>query len=154
MLASSLADKTSHPHTGKHRIDQFERLVDLFTDLGAGQYNLSTDEDQKNNLRLHHAVDKTREQLRLVRAEVVVAASQALQTNGELDVTGTDDVLDLEIRELRVEAELLNDTSILPRCQLRVILRFRTGNDHLTRGEDQRGGLRLTDTHDHGRETL
>ena len=140
--------------TRQHRIDQLERLVNLLTDLGAGQDNLATDEDKKHDLRFHHTVDETREQFRFVRTEVVMATSQALQTNGELDVAGTDDVLDFEIRELGIEAELLNDTRILPGRQLGVVLRLGTRDDHLARSEDQRGGLGFPDTHDHGRETL
>lgn len=141
-------------HTLKHGVDHFERLVDLLTDLGTGEDNLAADEDKKHDLGLDHAVDKTREQLRLVRAEVVMARGQAFQTDGELDVTGTDYVLDLEVRELGVEAELLDDTRILAAGKLRVILRLGTGDDHLARGKDQGGRLGLADTHDNSGETL
>jgi len=140
--------------TRKHRIDQLERLIDLFTDLGASQDYLSADEDQEDNLGLHHAVDETREQLWLIGTEVVVAAGQTLQTDRELDVARADDVLDLEIRELGIEAELLDDTRVLPRRQFRVILGFRTSDNHLAGREDQRSGLRLADTHDHRSKTL
>lgn len=140
--------------TRKHRVDQLESLVDLFTDLGAGQDNLATDEDQKHNLGLHHTVDETREQLRFIGTEVMMATSQTFQANGELDVTGADNVLDLKIRELGIESELLDDTRVLPGCQFRVILRLSTSDNHLARGKDQSGGLGLTNTHDHGRETL
>ena len=44
--------------------------------------------------------------LRLVTAELTVRISQSLQANGELDIAATDDVLDLELRELCVEAGL------------------------------------------------
>jgi len=57
----------------KHRVDHFECLVDLFADLGTSQDNLATNKDQEHNLRLDHSINKTREQLRLVRAEVVMA---------------------------------------------------------------------------------
>lgn len=123
-------------HTRKHRIDQFEGLVDLFTDLGTSQDNLATDEDQQNDLRLHHTVDETGEQFRFVRTEIVVATSQTLQTDGELDVARTDDVLDFEVCELGVETKLLDNTRVLPRCQFGVILRFGTSDYHLSRGED------------------
>jgi hypothetical protein len=88
----------------EHRVDQLEGVVDLVSDFGASQDNLAANEDQKHDLRLDHAVDEAREQLRLVRAEVVVARSQTLQADGELDVTRTDNVLDLKVRELGVEA--------------------------------------------------
>jgi len=45
----------------------------------------------------HHAVDQTREELRLVRAEHMVATGQALKADWELDIAGADDVLDLEV---------------------------------------------------------
>jgi hypothetical protein len=138
----------------KHRVDHLECLVDLFTDLGTCQDNLATDEDQQDDLGLHHTVDETGEQFGFVRTEIVVATSQTLQTNGELDVTRADDVLDLEIRELGVETKLLDNPCVLPRRQLRVIFRFGTGDDHLSRRENQRSGLRLSNTHDHGSETL
>ena len=92
--------------------------------------------------------------LRFVRAELSVAVRQTLETDGELDVTRADDVLDLELRELGVEAELLHDTRVLARRQTRVIFRLCTGDDHLARSEDECGGFGITNTHDHGRETL
>jgi len=57
----------------KHRVDHFEGLVNLLSNLGASQDNLAADEDQEHNLGLDHTIDETREQLRLVRAEVVMA---------------------------------------------------------------------------------
>jgi len=100
-------------HTLKHRVDHPKGLVDLLSDFRTGQDDLATDEYQEDDLRFDHPIDQAREQLGLVRAEVVVARRKTLQADGELDVTGADDVLDLEVRELRVEAELLNDASIL-----------------------------------------
>lgn len=141
-------------HTRKHRIDQFKGLIDLLTDLGTCQDNLATDKDQQNDLGLHHTVDETREQFRFVRTEIVVATGQALQTDGELDVARTDNVLDLEIRELGVETKLLDDTRVLPGRQLGVVLRLGTSDDHLSRSENQRSGFRFPNTHDHGSETL
>lgn len=83
-----------------------------------------------------------------------MTAGQSLKTNGELDVAAADDVLDFEVRELRVETELLDDTSILARGKFAVVLRLGTSHDHLARSEDERGGLGLSNTHDDGRETL
>jgi len=56
----------------KHRVDHFECLVNLFSNFRASQDDLARDEDEQNNLRLDHSVDETREQLRFVRAEVVM----------------------------------------------------------------------------------
>jgi len=97
----------------KHRVDHFKGLIDFFADFRTGQDNLTTNEDQEHNLGLDHSIDETREQLRFVGTEVVMARSKTLQADRELDVARTDDVLDLEVRELRVEAKLLNDARIL-----------------------------------------
>jgi len=45
----------------KHRVDHLESLIDFFTDFGTCQDDLAADEDQENDLRLHHSVDETRE---------------------------------------------------------------------------------------------
>ena len=78
-------------------VDELESLVDLFTNLRTSQDNLAADEDEQDDLGLHHAVDETREKLRLVGRESVMARRKTLQANGELDVAGANDVLDLEI---------------------------------------------------------
>ena len=158
---------------GQHRVDHLEGLVDLFADLGTSEDDLAGDENEKHlrdvsqmeedrdrftgdthDLGLHHSVDETGEELRLVRAEHVMASSKTFQTDGELDVAGADDVLDLEVGELCVEAELLDDTSVLARSELRIILGLGTSDDHLARGKDQSSGLGLADTHDDSGETL
>jgi hypothetical protein len=157
---------------GQDRVDHFEGLVDLFTDLGAGENDLARDEDEKHlgdvstsnkarsrwkgthDLGLHHSVDETGEQLRLVRAEHVMACGKTFQADRELDVAGADNVLDLEVGELGIEAELLDDTSVLAGSQLRVVFGLGTSDDHLARGEDQGGGLGLANTHDDSGETL
>jgi len=72
-------------------------LVDLLADLGTSQDDLAADEDEQDDLGLHHAVDETREELRLVGRESVMARGKTLQANGELDVAGADNVLDLEV---------------------------------------------------------
>jgi len=59
----------------------------------------------------------------------VVTRSKTLQTDGELDVAGTNNVLDLEVGELGVESELLDDTSVLARSELGIILRLGTSNN-------------------------
>jgi len=51
----------------QHGVDQLEGLIDLLADLGASQDDLAADEDEKNNLRLHHAVDEAGEELGFVR---------------------------------------------------------------------------------------
>lgn len=118
-------------HTLEDGVDHLESLIDLLTDLGTGEYDLTADEDQKHDLRLDHAVDQAGEQLRLVRAEVVMARSQSLEADGELDVAATHDVLDLEVGKLGIKTKLLNDTRILARSKLRVIFRFGTSYHHL-----------------------
>ena len=49
----------------------------------------------------------------LITAELSVAVRKPLQTNGELDVATADNFLDLVSRKLGVEAESLNDTSVV-----------------------------------------
>jgi len=68
-------------------VDRFEGLIDLFTDLRAGNNNFSTDEDQQNDLWFDHSIDKAREEFRFIRAERMMLGSKTLQSNGELDVT-------------------------------------------------------------------
>ena len=104
--------------TRKHRIDHLECLIDLLSHLGTSQDNLAAHEDQEYDLGLDHTIDQTREQLWLVRAKVVMTAGKTFETDRKLDIAGADDVLDLEIRELGVEAKLLDDTSIFARGKL------------------------------------
>lgn len=139
--------------------------------LSTRQHDLARDEDKEHNLRLDHTVDQAREELQtmsattdatqhrptylgLIRAELSVRVRKSLQTNGELNVTGAHDVLNLELGELGVEAKLLDDTRILARRQPRVVFRLRTRDDHLARREDERGGLGVADTHDDRGKTL
>lgn len=138
----------------QHRVDHFKGLINFFSDLCACKDNLARDENEQDNLGLHHTVDETGEKLRLVGAEVVMARSQTLKTDGELDVARPDNVLDLKVRELGVETELLNDTGVLARRELGVVLRLCTGNDHLSGCEDQGSRLGITDTHNHCSKTL
>lgn len=151
---STSRQSSSLAEVGEHGVDEFERLVDLLTDLGTSQDNLAGNEDEEYDLGLHHAVDEAREELGLVRAEHVVTACQTFETDRELDVARANNVLNLEVRKLRVEAKLLDDTSVLAAGKLAVILGLGTSDDHLARGEDQGGRLGLTDTHDDGGKTL
>lgn len=138
----------------KHRVDHFKSLVNLLSHFGTRQDNLAGDENEQHNLGLDHTVNQTREQFRLVRAEVVMARGKTFETNRELDVARADNVLDLEIRKLGVEAELLDDTRIFSRGQLRIVLGLGTSNNHLAGSEDESCCLGLADTHDDGSETL
>lgn len=61
-----------------------------------------------------------------------MAAGQTLQTDGELDVARAHNVLDLEIRKLCVEPQLLDDSRIFARRQLRVVLRLGARHHHLS----------------------
>ena len=92
--------------------------------------------------------------LRLVTTELSMAVRKPLETDGELDVTATDDVLYLELCKLRVEAKLLHDSGVFARRKPRVILALRARHDHLPRRKNKRGGLGITNAHDDSRETL
>lgn len=72
-------------------------MVNLLSDLGTGEDNLATDENEQYNLGLHHTVDETRKELRLVGRESVMARCKPFQANGELDIARANDVLDFEI---------------------------------------------------------
>jgi hypothetical protein len=154
ITTSTSRQGSSLAEVGEHRVDEFERLVDFLTDLGTSQDNLAGHEDEEYDLGLHHAVDETREELGLVRAEHVVTACQTFEADRELDVARADNILDLEVGELRVEAKLLDDTSVFAAGKLAVVLGLGTGDDHLAGGKDQGSGLGLTDTHDDGGKTL
>lgn len=134
--------------------DHLKGLVDFLANFGASEDDLSAHEDEEYNLGLDHAVDETREQLRLVGAEVVMLGSETFETDRELDVAGSDNVLDLEVGELGVETKLLDDTSVLARGKLRIILRLGTSHNHLARSEDQSSGFWVANTHDNSGETL
>ena len=108
--------------TLQHRVDHLESVVDLLADLGTCQDDLPTHKDQKYDLRPNHAIDQAREQFRFIRTEIVMATSQTLQANGEFDVAGADNILDLEVGKLRVESKLLNNARVFARGQLRIIL--------------------------------
>jgi hypothetical protein len=136
------------------RVDELKGLVDLFTDLGTSEDDLARDKDEEDDLGLHHAIDETWEQLRLVRRESVMTRGEAFETDRELDVARADNVLDLEVGELGVEAELLDDARVLARSKAAVILALGARDDHLARCEDQSGSLGLADTHDDSSETL
>jgi hypothetical protein len=138
----------------QHRVDHLKGLVNLLAHLGAGEDDLTAHENEKHDLRLDHTVDETGEQLGFVGAEVVMLGSETLETDRELDVARADNVLDLKVGELGVEAKLLDDASVLARRKLRVILRLCAGDDHLAAGEDEGRGLGLANAHDNSSETL
>ena len=97
ITTSASRHDSSLAEVGEHGVDELERLVDFFADLGTGQDDLARHEDKQDDLGLHHAVDQTGEELRLVGRESVMARCKTLQTNGELDVARADDVLNLKI---------------------------------------------------------
>jgi hypothetical protein len=154
ITTSTSRQGSSLAEVGEHRVDEFERLVDFLTDLGTSQDNLAGHEDEEYDLGLHHAVDETREELGLVRAEHVVTACQTFEADRELDVARADNILDLEVGELGTEPELLDDPRIFAGSKAAVIFRLGTSHNHLSTREDQSRCLWLTNTHDDGSETL
>ena len=83
-----------------------------------------------------------------------MARSQTFQADGELNVAGANNVLDFEVGELGVEAELLDNTGVFSGRKLRIVLRLGTSDYHLARGEDQSCRLGLANTHDDSGESL
>jgi len=138
----------------EHRVDGFEGNVYLLTNFRTRQNNLSTHKDKQNDFRLYHSVNQSREQFRLVRAEVMMARGEALEAYGKLDITGANNVLNLKIRKLSIESKLLNNASVFARGKLGIILRFGTRNNHLAGRENECSGFRFANTHDNSGETL
>jgi hypothetical protein len=83
-----------------------------------------------------------------------VRKGKTLEPYWKLYIARPDDILDLEFGKLGLETELLDDSRVLSRSESRVVFGFGTRDDHLARGEDQRGGFRVSDSHDHGGESL
>ena len=92
--------------------------------------------------------------LRFIATELSVAISQSLQTNGELDVTAPDNVLDFKLGELGVKAELLHNPRVFTRGETRIVFRLGTSDDHLARRENKGGRLGVTNPHNDGCKTL
>lgn len=130
----------------EHRIDELEGSVDLLAYLGSSEHDFAFQmlasehivvkegehtryEDEQDDPRLHHSIDQTREKLRFVGRESMMARSKTLQSDRELDVTAADDVLDLEVLERSVETELLNNTRILATRKAGIILGL-SASDH------------------------
>jgi hypothetical protein len=57
------------------------------SNFGTCQDDLARHKDQQDDLRFDHTIDETREQLGLIRAEIVMTRRKSFQTNGKLDVT-------------------------------------------------------------------
>lgn len=140
--------------TREHRVDRLECLIDFFANFRTSEDDLPADEDQQNDLRFVHAVDKTGEQFGLVGAEVVMAASQSFEADGELDVARANDILNLEVREFGIEPEFLDDASVFTRGKFGIVFRLCASDDHLAGGKDKSGRLRVTDAHYNSCETL
>jgi len=83
-----------------------------------------------------------------------VPEMKTFKTNGEFDIARPDDVLDLELSELSIEAKLLDNTSIFARGKARVVLGFGASNNHLARRKNKRGRFGLANTHNDSSKTL
>lgn len=91
----------------QNRVDEVETLQDVAAGLGASEDDLSVDKDQHDQTWLHHAVDETGKELRLIGTELAVHAMQTLQTNGETQIDGGHNILEAIVAELDWEAQLL-----------------------------------------------
>jgi hypothetical protein len=81
-------------------VNVVECFVDFLPHFSARQHDLARDEDEQNYSRFYHPVDKTGEQLRLVRAELAVRKDKTLEADGELNVARTNHVLNLKVLKL------------------------------------------------------
>mmetsp|Transcript_16899 Transcript_16899/g.34227 ORF Transcript_16899/g.34227 Transcript_16899/m.34227 type:complete len:248 (-) Transcript_16899:122-865(-) len=138
----------------QHGVDLLERSVDLLARLAARQHHLARDENEQDDLGLHHSVYQPGEELRFVARVVAVLVGETLEADRELDIARADHVLDLPVGEARGEVELLDDASVSARPQSRVCLALRASHHHLAAFEDERRRLGFTDPHDHGSKPL
>jgi hypothetical protein len=100
-----------------------------------------------------------------------MARSKTLQANGELNVAGANNVLNLEVLivllamatddksgttygELCVEPQLLDNPRIFAGSKAAIVFRLGTSHNHLSTRKDQSRCLGLANTHDDGSETL
>lgn len=116
------------------------------------QNHLPRHKDEQDDSRLHHPVDKSRKQLRLVTvegtqrrseerfkikvkhhgdqvrflpAELLVGQNQSFQSDREAHVTAGHHVLDLELQEAGGETEFLHHPGVFPGRQARLLLTAR-----------------------------
>ena len=90
----------------------------------------------------------------LVAREVTMRERKPFEADRELDIAASDHVLDLEVGELGLEAELLDDARVLPPREARVVLALCARDDHLAASEDESRRLWLPHSHNNGRESL
>ena len=79
--------------------------------------------------------------------EHVVTACQAFETDGKLNIATAHNILYLEVRELGVEAELLNDTRVLAASKFAIVFGLGACDDHFAGSEYERSSLWLANTH-------
>lgn len=77
----------------------------------------------------------------------MMLGGKTFKANREFDIARADNILNLEVSELGIKAQLLNDSSIFAACELRVVLGLGTSHDHLAGSKDECGGLWLTNSH-------
>jgi hypothetical protein len=105
-----------------------------------------------------------------------VTVSKTFQSNGEADIAAdqtkavlaletqisplstvnsrSNNVLNLELAESSIKAQLLDDSSVLAAGQSRVVFALCTRHDHFPTGKDERSRFGLSDSHDDGGKTL
>jgi hypothetical protein len=138
--------------TSQNRINAFESFVNFFADLGSGQDDFAGDENEQHHPRSDHSVDQSGKEFWFITAKLRMLQDQSFQSDIEFDIATSHHVLNFEIRELGVKAQLLDDTGVLPRGQLGFALAFGAGTHHFARAENQGGRSRLTDPHNDGRK--
>lgn len=83
-----------------------------------------------------------------------MAVSKTFKADWELDVTRADNVLNLELAKVSLEAKFLDDARVLAAGQSAVILALGTSHDHLAGCKDQSRCFGFTDTHDYSSKSL
>lgn len=138
--------------------------------------NLSRHENEENDLRIHHSVDEAGKELGLVlplslnycsySSGIDMVNRQALQTDWELVVAHSDNVVDigLDFIHFRNGNELLR--IILPTssngenrdkllcCSIDIVATLRPGEDNLAGFKDKSRALRIANSHNEGSKSL
>lgn len=93
--------------TLQNRIDAFEAFVYIASCFGASEHDLAVHEDQKNDSRFDHAIDEAREEFGFVGTELLMHLVEFFEANGETQVDGGHEILDLEVNEFYLKRRVL-----------------------------------------------
>ena len=141
----------------ERRLNQLEGFVNVLARLRSCQNYLARGEDEQADFRVLQVIDQTREGFRIEDAVLAVrAVVHRLQADFVVHRAGSDHVLDLEVRQIDgIVCDTLDRLRVVLCSLLRLLLAFRSGDDHLAVFEDERRRTRgLSQPHDQGCESF